>query len=288
MVFIFLLHLHRIKYLQKTMEILRKDTPFGISMFIAGVAMLFFSAMVFLGLDYHFQGELLIPVALVAISWIVVGYCVVRMCKSKQMVRLKDGWVPELLMTLVVLMVMLAGSVPCTNFMKVRDHRPEFVANVDSAIIEVKDLSCCYRDYAEQRCENYEARHFTDGKGRSLRRRLMPKYIADIEDMRDAWLDDVVDVNLWNIFTPRNVAMIKKAALQWLDEYKELSNVIYKDEKAEPFDMPDLESKLDRLYFKNAKMEGVDERGLLISGICFLLVIMPYMLVRRNRKFSKK
>lgn len=270
------------------MELLSKDTPFGISMILAGGALLFFSTLVFFGLNYHFAGDFLIPITFIAIGWIVIGICVIQMCKSKKRYRLRDGWSVELALALIALGMIMCGTVPCSNFMKVNDHKEEFINNIDSTIAEVKDISHCYRDYAERRCTKYEQKHFSDGKGLSLRRRLLPPNINKIEDEREAWLDNMGEVNLWNVFTPRNVVMIKTAGVTWLDEYRLLSEIIFKDEAAVPFDIPGLEERLDQLYFAHSRMRGVDKRGIMLGGVCYLVVMIPYLLVRRNRKYRKK
>lgn len=293
-------------------------------MVLSGLALLCFVALVFLGLDYRFEGELLVPITLTVVGCIAVVKCLVNMCKWKQTLTIRKGIGKEIGAAVLTLVLLVLGSVPFTNFLMVLDHEDEFRECVDSTIITIKNIAPAYKEYATERVDNYR-RYLTGLSSRSsayyndlanasgetktqkvnalvgsLKRRLFPEEMTKIEEEREVWLEGLrvkgeetdsvggrVEMSVWNIFTPKNVALIGNAGNSWVEEYRAVSEKIYSGETAVPFEMDELNNQLRVFEEKYTRFSKPDIRSLVAVLICYGLLLTPYILIRRSKKASR-
>lgn len=266
------------------MELISKDTPYGLSFAMSAIPLLCFTALVFLGLDYHYEGNLLIVIPIVVISTALIVWSVVRMCRYKHTQRFQEGIAKEAAFAVLVFVLLILESMPFSNFMRVLDRKDDFQAAVDSTVIVVKGVGTAYQDYANERIQNYRRHTRNAAKVESLKRRLLNDDMKEIEMRRTEWLDSLHAINVWNILTPRNIAAVGNAAAKWVGEYAAVSQMIYEGEDCEPFSMPQLEGELTEMTAAFTEFRGPDARGLFAALICFAFVLTPYVLIRRNTK----
>lgn len=290
------------------MKIISTDTPYGMSLALAGIALICFSALTFMGLNYHFGGEMLVPAALVIGGIALVVWALVAICRMKQTLSFGAGIVKELILALIVLFVMLGASMPISNFMRVIDDQDKFQSSIDSTVEVVKTIGTTYQTYAHERIDHYRthlqglhpgsreyAQELQGASGetksakvnavvKSLQRRLFTPEMQEVEKRRTAWLDGLHEVNVWNVLTPRNIAAVNNAASDWVEEYRNVSAMIYIGEESEPFSMPQLRNRISELSRAYTAFDIPNMRGLLVSAVCFALLMTPYFLTRRNTR----
>ncbi len=290
------------------MEFISKDTPYGIALALSGIALLAFGALTFLGLDYRFEGNLYVVVPMMLAGAAVVIWALVKMCKMKQTLRVREGAVKEIAFALLVLAVLGCASVPFTNFLHVLDHQDEFQAGVDSTVIVVKGIDEAYKTYANERVNNYRnhlrslwtgsSAYRTELEGaagntkeekiasltNSLQRRLLSINTEDVAKARNQWLESLHSISVWNILTPRNIAAVGNAGNEWVEQYRKVSEMIYVGENAEPFAMPQLENKLSSTIASFTRFHRPDLRGIFAALFCFVFIMIPYFQTRRNTK----
>lgn len=282
-----------------------KETPYGFVMVLSGVALLAFAAIVFIGLTGMCQGQLIIPIASVAIGVIAIFYCLLLICKWKQVLSAKDGMIRELLITLLMLLIMLCGASPVSNVISALDDKEGLQENVDSIIENVSSIAPAYKEYVEERTEAYRDHlvHLHTGSDdyniqlskaagdskkqkakavvNSLKRRLINPAMEDIEAKRAEWLNSLTDINA---FTQRTASMVASSGVKWIEEYNRISSIKYAGEEVEPFDMPELKEKLLQYRIGQSDILHPSFTGLIITLLCFLMTLTPYLLIRRSGK----
>lgn len=290
------------------MEFISTDTPYGLSLALSGIALLGFAALTFLGLNYHFEGNSVLSVAIVLIGAAILVSCLVKICRTKRMIGSGTSVLKEGIYILAVMAICFAGSMPLSSFMRVLDHKKEFQANVDSTVMVVKTIGPSYRDYANERVSNYRnhlqrlyegsadydrelsgaagdtKRQKIDAVTRSLQRRLLSDDMMTIEQHRAEWLEGLHDVDVWNVFTPRNIALVANASERWVGEYRRVSELMYAGEECEPFSMPELQGRMSEFIKAYTALDIPDTRGMAISLTALALMMTPYFLIRRNTK----
>lgn len=286
------------------MELFNKETPYGVVMVLSGLTVLGFSAMVFLGLSGMFLGKLLLPVVLVIISVLVIMYCLLKMCKSKQTQSLKAGLIRELLWGCIIFVIMMCGATPISNVVGALNDNGRFQESIDSVVKDVESLPVVYRDYVDERVERYrehlmslnewetEYVDMLQGVGgstqrakatyvcNSLMRKLVTTDMDSVEKVRSEWLHSLTDVDA---FSQRTISMVASSGIEWMNEYKELSAITYYGEDSEPFDSLELRKKLSKMggYAAFSKPSLL---GMMIVCGAFACVIMPYVMIRRSKK----
>lgn len=286
------------------MELFNRETPYGVVMVLSGLIVLGCSAMVFFGLSGMYLGKLLLPVILVIISVLVIMYSLLKMCKYKQTHSLKSGWMRELLWGCVIFAIMMCGATPISNVVGALNDKGKFQENVDSIVRDVESLPLLYRDYVDERVERYQSHlmslneweseyvQMLQGVGgstqrakaiyvcNSLTRKLITADMDSVEKVRSEWLHSLTDINA---FSQRTIYNIASAGIEWMNEYKNLSSITYYGEETEPFDSPELRKKLTKMggYVDFSKPSLL---GVLIVCVAFVLVILPYIMIRRSKR----
>lgn len=290
------------------MELFSRDTPYGISLSLSGIALLCLGALAFLGLDYHCEGNLLLPIILVVIGMVTVVWSLVKICKAKQNLNLGEGMLKEFAFAIIILAVVASASLPIGTLLQVVRHKDNLQTDIDSTIIAVKTIGETYQDYARERISDYQ-RHLyalpttssaydTELRGASgitrsekvksvitsLQRRLLNEQMLEVEKQRQEWLDGLHDVSVWNIFTPRNMSAIGSAGAEWVEEYRKVSDIIYSGETAEPFSMPELQDRISQLGGTYTTFCKPDTMCVALTFVGFIFIMTPYFLIRRNTR----
>ncbi len=285
---------------------------YGLSFALCGIALICFAIGSFLGLDYWAEGNLIIPIAATIIGCYVVSRCIITACQSKSMRDKRIGLLREILSCNIILLFLLAGSLPFTKFLQILDKEEMLKKEVNRTVSSVSRIDSLYQVYTLQRIENYR-QHLdslplnskdyyeeiggvskTYGKGdtkgiqiknaiASLKRRLLPENTDTIISRRREWLKSIGSVNIWNYATPHNIKVISSAGKKWTDDYKAVSQVIYKGENAKPFSYPELNENLEAFRADFTRFNAPDFRSILISLCCYGFILLPYFNTRRKK-----
>lgn len=282
-----------------------KDTPYGLALLLSGIVLMAFAAVVFIGLSGMCQGQLVIPAVIVIAGVLIVFYSLIRICKSKLGRSLKKGLMSEMLTAIVILVIMMCGASPASNMISSFDGKKNLQADVDSIVEEVSNLPQAYRDYVDDRAKSYSSHLLSLQPGSedyetqlaraagdtrqekarrivaSLKRRLLNDEMEKIEMKRAEWLSSITDADALN---RRTASAVAAAGLKWIDEYREISTIEYKGENADEFEMPELEEKLSLYDIDHIDLLSPSGKGLLATLLCYLLVLVPYFLIRRSGK----
>lgn len=282
-----------------------KDTPYGLALLLSGAVLIIFAAAVFLGLSGMCRGQLIMPIVAVMAGVLVVFYSLIRICRSKLSKSRRNGLMGELLGAALMLVIMMSGASPVSNVISVLEDKENLQSSVDSIVDEVADIPKEYKIYVDERIQSYKThllsltpgtedyeRQLSRAAGesrqekakfiaRSLQRRLYNPNMEAVEAERTAWL---LTLNNVDAFSQRTVSMVAAAALEWIDEYREISTIEYLGEDTEPFEMPELEEKLSAYELNRSDFLHPTVFGGGIALVCYILVLIPYLLIRRSGK----
>jgi len=291
---------------------MQNDVKYGLSFALCGIALICFAIGSFLGLDYWAEGNLIIPIAATIIGCYIVYRCVITACQSKSMRDKQIGFLREIVSCSIIFLLLSAGSLPFTKFLQILDKEDMLKTEVKQTVNSVSQIDSLYRVYALQRVENYRlhldsiplnSKNYqeevggvskTYGRGdikgvqiknatASLKRRLLPENTDTIISRRREWLKSIGSVNIWNYATPKNIQVISSAGKKWTNDYKIVSQVIYKGENAKPFSYPELNENLETFKADFTQFKAPDFRSILITLCCYGLILLPYLNTRRKK-----
>lgn len=285
------------------------DYPYGLSLTLCGLGVMLYAYLAFMGLNYHYQGVLWIPAALTLLGVGTLVWCLRRMCRSKRQRQWRRGMWKEIGFLVLAFVVLALGSVPLSRFMHVYDQEEEMREAVNQMVTSIRDMDASYRGYTQERINLYDS-VLTVQKGRSaevrkvlagetsnrkrqirlleksLERRLMPEGFDTIMQKRHAWLLELDDISVWNLYAPKNIKAIGETGQRWADELTALTWVRYYGEVAEPFEVPQLTNRMQRYQAEYTRYCMPDWRGYLAIVVGLILIMMPYLVARRPKTGS--
>ncbi len=270
---------------------MQKKTIAGFALLLTIAALLVFVYISFMGAEYLLEGNHLVAVPLVLLGAALLSWSIWMMCTSKASRDKRRGLPKEVAAFAMTIMVLLAGSVAFTQFLYVHDHQRQLRETLFSTAAQVSRIDSLYKDYAQGRVKAYRSllrkERYPSGKRalleKSLKRRLMPAGFDRICEDRQRWLASLHDAGVWNISTPRNLHYIVTAGREWTEQYSQVSSVVYKGEKAEPFGYGETSfthGESSRVFCKPHKP---NLRSMAATIVCCLLILTTYLHVRRPR-----
>jgi uncharacterized membrane protein YidH (DUF202 family) len=270
---------------------MQKKTIAGFALLLTIAALLVFVYISFMGTEYLMEGNHLVAILLVLMGAAFLSYSIWVMCTSKASRDKRKGLPKEVASFAVAIIVLLVGSVAFTQFLYVHDHQQQLRETLFSTADEVSRIDSVYKDYAQHRVRAYNKllknEKYPSAKQswltKSLRRRLMPEEYDTICAERQRWLMALHDASVWNISTPRNLHYIVTAGQDWTEQYRQVSSIIYKGEKAEPFGSGETLFIPGEEYKQFSQPHRPDLRSLAATIVCCLLILTTYLHVRRPR-----
>lgn len=270
---------------------MQKNTIAGFALLLTIAALLVFVYISFMGTEYLVEGNHLVAIPLVLMGTAFLSYSIWVMCKSKASRDKRKGLPKEVAAFVMTIFILLIGSVAFTQFLYVYDHQQQLRETMFSTADDVSRIDSIYKDYAQDRVKAYSSllkkEKYPSVKQtlltRSLKRRLMPAEYDTICAERQRWLASLHDAGVWNISTPRNLHYIVTAGQDWTEQYRQVSSVIYKGEKVEPFGSGETLFVPDEGYKKFNQPHKPDLRSMAATIVCCLLILTTYLHVRRPR-----
>lgn len=277
-------------------------------MALSGLGLIYFAWFSFMGLNYHFHGNLLLPVVIVTVGCVALVYCLVQMCRSKRSRDRRHGLPREVGSALLSIGIVAAASMPFTQFLKIVEDEDRLREAVRTTCAETRSITPAYREYVHERVEAYGRKLQDMGASElnraipalydlprsrrigmaceSLGRRLLPPSMERVDALRCAWLDVMCDVNVWNISAPRDINAIGKAGRMWVEEYRQIAGDYCVGEEQLGFEVPGFDGSLVAYNRDFAHFTRPYPLALAASLLCFVMMMLPYVLTVRSRNYK--
>ncbi len=125
----------------------------------------------------------------------------------------------------------------------------------------------------------------------SLKRRILLPTEGSVQKERSRWLSSMSDKNASkNISTARNLNDVLDAADRWIEEYKQVSSVVYAGEDAVPFSCDNNTSSAKEKYDKFCVLKEPEKRSIIAMFFCMGLILLTYFFLwhPRSRYFNRR
>lgn len=265
---------------------------------IAALVLLFYTYMAFNGSLYldvingHIWISILLALAIVSI----VSLCVFVMCRAKATRWKGIGTIGQLVFGAIILAVFCIGGIPFASFLNAANNQTEINKEIIGVQKTAIDLDQAYSDYVDVRIDNYkqklEENHTllenAAGKddetkisnlAQSLRNRIFPPSVNEIQQKRHDWLHEIKGLSIWNIETPKNLSYLTSCVQEWVTEYNTLSSIQYEGEDVDTFTYALFQEKLDNLR-KDLGEVHYSIWSIIVAVICSAFMLLPYFLTQ--------
>lgn len=260
-------------------------------MLITVVALLAYALIVFLGMEYLWEGihEIALPLTLAGVA--VLACCVYVMCKSKASRNKRQGLPREIIAIVMAVVILYLGRTPFSQFFYVYDHQEELQQGILETAESVAQIDSLYKHYAKQRLRDYRKELKRQRVGstkakaqeKSLRRRLLPTMLDTIQSQRQQWLSSLGETQVWSLSTPRSIHYLLSASEEWTEQYQQVSSVIYQGEKAKAFNNDGMIGVTAEKLVPFLSPQPTDPRSLLVMVVCCALILTTYFHIRRPK-----
>lgn len=289
------------------------DYPYGLSLTLCGLGVLLFAYFAFMGLDYHYNGSLLWPGLMTVTGGILLAGSLWCMCRSKRNRQWRRGLWRELCFSALTLAIVTLGSLPVNIFIHIARNQDEVMAGVSQKVMSLRCLDDNYRNYVDLRVARYDSllKSQRELTGRykqllgsvdtqnplnernlqirinklceSLRRRLIPERYSLVMELRNAWMDQLDEISVWNVFAPRNILLIDQTGRQWGEELVRLSQIQYFGELSKPYDVTEFSApkifNLDEMH----TYQLPDMQCAFVIVLLLFMMLLPYWMARRPK-----
>lgn len=295
----------------KSVTIISMETSkFSFALVFSVIILLAYSYIMFLGMVYWQNGKIVLPAVLAAAFIAVVLACVIVMCKAKATRWKRIGNLGQVLFGTIILVAFLFSAAPFTNFMDVLGKKGTFETEINNVMTTAEELDSEYMAYAEERLDNYERRLESISAGKnirptdyeqylgraggstdrekihhltnSLRMKLLPDSLTDVQIERENWLMNASRMSVWNVMLPSNIAKINAEVSRWTDNYIRLSENTYEGEEAAAFQYPQFKTSLQTLTDQYVKLHVPSLLAILLALLCFFIMLLPYWITERD------
>jgi hypothetical protein len=263
----------------------------GVALSITTLALLAYSILALYGMEYLFDGDHLLAIAIWLIGSIILSISTYYMCKSKANRNKRNGLLIEVPSLLVAIVILLAGSIPFTMFVSVIRQENTFVNSITETANHVRAIDSCYQVFANNRIDQYEKYLISHNykttairlRVNSLKRRLIPENTDSISHERKEWLGRLNSVSIWNISTAKNFHYVMMACEDWCEQYRQRSSIFYEGEDTTRFEYDKSVMASQSTYANLRIPHSPDTFGLLAAIICIVGILTTYFYIRRPR-----
>lgn len=267
-----------------------KTDSSGLALLLTILSLLAFAFAAFMGLEYLLEGNHLAAVLICLGGMVLLGICIRLACWGKVTRKKKQGYVIEILSIIAAGVILYFGRTPFSQFVYVVNHEQDINSLVEEARDNASKIDTAYDEYAQKRLASYEHYlkkntkddlHIVSQKVNSLKRRLLPEGVTDVRYERKEWLNQLQNVNVWNIATAKNLGYLISASDDWVQQYADVSSLMYEGEKCEPFTMQsnDIKSR----YNEFTTPRTPDRLSNIAMAVCCLLILTFYIVSLRSK-----
>lgn len=283
---------------------MNKKLKFSWGHIISFLALIFISYVSFMGYFYTNGGdftESIIKVLIIDIALLTtfIGAQIIKGTDRK----FKRSIIFERILIIITPIVLIVSMIPINHFWNVYNQKDKIEELFNGSIFDAKKMFKEYDTYANNRIANYsnlldievKDKVRKDSYVHTLRLQLLSQNSIELQDEANKWLNSADnDVSVWNAFLIGNIGHISSAIKAWNKELTEystpiLSNEILRGNEVSSFDANNslLEGALNNLnmlthIYINSK--GVSFRTILSFPLLFLMLLLPYMLQKRDGK----
>ena len=187
--------------------------------------------------------------------------------------------------------MIIIGLWPVTLVLFVHDNVEELKALQNNTRNYALSVDSLYEDYAHERVNRYSAyldsvkikKNEKSRRVSSLERRLLSHDNDSIIVLRKEWLATLPEANIRNISTAKNLHLVFQAAIEWIEEYKEISAVFYEGEKEQPFDCGAYSTSAYQEYERFKSLKRPSWLSILAAGVCIIFIFATYFFVTRPK-----
>lgn len=267
----------------------------GVAFTITLLALVLYAAIVFLGLEYIFNGVHWQAISVTAVGCIIIGLCIYYARHYKTIRSKREGRPREVALIAVAIIVLFVGSIPFTMFTNMYFQRNVFVTTIAETAHQVNSIDSCYKEYVNHRVESYKkylesnTRHYygwSDDiklKTYSLERRLFPRNLDSICRERKEWLATLDSVSIFNLSTAKNLHRITNAGSQWVKQYRNISNFYYEGENTTAFAISDYHLVANSKYAQLSTPKIPGFYSILSVLFCVIWILIYYWSIPRPR-----
>lgn len=283
---------------------MNKKLKFSWGHIIAFISLIFISYVSFMGCFYTNGGnfkESIIKVLIMdtALLTTFIGVQIIKGTDKK----FGRSLILERILIILTPIVFIITMVPTNHFWNVYNQKDKIEELFNSSISDAKKMFEEYDIYANNRIYNYsnlldiliEDKVRKDSYRQTLQLQLLSQNSIELQAEANKWLDKANNgISVWNAFLIGNIEHISDAIKTWNEELTEysipvLSNERLRENEVSSFDINNssLEGALNNLnnlalIYKNSK--GISFRTILFSPLLFLMLLLPYLLQKRDGK----
>lgn len=287
-----------------------KNVKFSLAASISCLVLLGYTYFSFMGMVYWQNGDFVKPLILSISFIILVIICLIVMCFSKHTRWRKIGTIGQSIFGFIIFIAFMLTAIPFTNFVDVIKSKSHFYEETSKVLESAKGLDGSYMEYANTRLAQYQQKLELASQGReinpseyeellsqaggstdeakianlvgSLKRKLIPDSIKNVQAKRLDWLTSAANMSVWNLKLPSNILKIKGEVGTWTEQYVKLSEVKYPGEEVEDFKYEVFSTNLNALSTDYTKLHRPSVFAIIISLLCFLVMLLPYWLMEKD------
>lgn len=281
---------------------INKHLTFSWGHIIAFVAIIIISYFSFLGLTYLTDGQFVLTgIGVVVIDAALIGVFIGAQSLKATTKKFQQRIVLERILVFVAPFVLVAAMYPACHFWTVFHNRTEIEDNFKDAVTGPRLMFEAYEEYCDNRLDSYSSlvnanprisQVNKDNQILSLRLQLKDQNYEQLKSEVLDWVDNKAGkATVWNVFLIANIQSINNAITEWNSDLVDFSKCRLANESTDvlPFDsdsesLNSITSKLDKIKEIYKKKGSITMTALLMVLFCYLFLMLPYVIQRRNTK----
>ena len=290
------------------------NTKFNFAFVISIIILLLYSYIVFMGIVYWKDGNILKGVIYSLALIVVTLVCIIIMCKAKATRWQRIGTIGQIVFGCVILAALALSSMPFAHFINLVTKQKEVSTAFEKAHKYGSESVKAYQDYVKERetktrdslyaidaghgernPQEYEAIFGLPGNDsnqqkidrmiNSLHKTLLPDSItqANTEGLRT--LEQGAKMSVWNIAMPHYINSIDQMVKTNVETFNKLSKNAhgYRGDNNYPaFTYEKYTDQNSQLKGMLTKMSMPSVVSIIAALLCFAFMLLPYYLVDRD------
>lgn len=290
------------------------NTKFNFAFVISIIVLLLYSYIVFMGIVYWKDGNILKGLLYSLALIVVTLVCIVIMCKAKATRWQRIGTIGQIIFGAVILAALVLSSMPFAHFINLVTKQKEISTAFEKAHKYGAESVKAYQDYVQEReaktrdflnavdaghgesnPSEYEAIFGLPGNDtnpqkidrmiNNLHKILLPDSITQANNEGLQTLQQGAKMSVWNIAMPQYINSIDQMVKTNVETFNKLSSNVhgYKGDNDYPaFTYKKYTDQNSQLKDMLTKMSMPSVISIIAALLCFAFMLLPYYLVDRD------
>lgn len=290
------------------------NTKFNFAFVISIIVLLLYSYIVFMGIVYWKDGNILKGLLYSLALIVVTLVCIVIMCKAKATRWQRIGTIGQIIFGAVILAALVLSSMPFAHFINLVTKQKEISTAFEKAHKYGAESVKAYQDYVQERetktrdflnavdaghgesnPSEYEAIFGLPGNDtnpqkidrmiNNLHKILLPDSITQANNEGLQTLQQGAKMSVWNIAMPQYINSIDQMVKTNVETFNKLSSNAhgYKGDNDYPaFTYKKYTDQNSQLKDMLTKMSMPSVISIIAALLCFAFMLLPYYLVDRD------